>query len=92
MGGPAEELEGVGKVLRDGNEIGEVFYSIRVYRAGVKQEAYPFARFRRRGYLDFYDLIDKPLTLILEDGRRWGCCIKTLDGSVVATGTWPSPA
>ena len=31
MSGWPEELEGVGKILRDGAEIGEVAYTIRVY-------------------------------------------------------------
>ncbi len=89
MNGVAEELEGVGKILLGGVEVGEVTYSIRVQRAGVKGWHYPFARFRQRGYLEFYDLIDKPVTLVLEDGRHWDCCIKSLTGSVVAVGEWP---
>jgi hypothetical protein len=90
MNGVAEELQGVGKILLGGVEVGEVVYSIRVQRAGLKGWHYPFARFRQRGYIEFYDLLGKPVTLILEDGRRWDCCIKTLDGSVVAVGDWPA--
>ncbi len=87
----AEELEGVGKVLLDEEELGEVAYTIRVYAAGTKGAPYPFARFRRRGYLELYDLLDKPVTLVLADGRRWGCRLQSLDGTVVATGEWPAP-
>ena len=92
MSGVAEELQGIGKILQDGIEIGEVTYSIRVHKAGPKGWQYPFARFRQRGYLEFYDLLNKPVTLILEDGRRWDCCINSLDGSVVAVGNWPAKA
>lgn len=90
MNGPAEELQGIGKVLQDGVEVGEVSYSIRVYKAGRKGWQYPFARFQQRGFLEFYDLVNKPITLVLQDGRRWECCINNLDGSVVAKGDWPS--
>ncbi|HYK88648.1 MAG TPA: hypothetical protein VE398_07750 [Acidobacteriota bacterium] len=90
MDGVSEELHGIGKILQDGIEIGEVSYSIRVQKAGRKGWLYPFARFQRRGYLEFYDLVNKPITLVLEDGRRWDCRINSLDGSVVASGEWPS--
>ena len=90
MDGVAEELQGIGKILQDGIEVGEVVYSIRVYEAGRKEWQYPYARFRQRGYLEFYDLLNKPVTLILEDGRRWDCRINSLDGSVVAVGNWPA--
>ena len=89
MSGWAEDLEGAGKILRDGIEIGEVFYAIRVYRAGPKGEPYPFAKFRQRGYLALYDLLDKSITLVLEDGRRWDCRLTSLDGTVAALGAWP---
>ncbi len=90
MSGWAENLEGAGKVLRDGVEIGEVFYTIRVYLAGSKGEPYPFAKFRQRGHLALYDLLDKRVTLVLEDGRRWDCRLTSLDGAVAAEGTWPT--
>jgi hypothetical protein len=90
MDGVREELKGNGKIVRDGIEIGEVSYSIRVLKAGVKGWQYPFARFTRRGYLEFYDILNKPITLVLEDGRRWECRISSLDGSVVALGEWPA--
>ena len=90
MNGVAEELQGIGKILQNGIEVGEVAYSIRVIKAGLKGWQYPFARFRQRGYLEFYDLLNKPVTLVLEDGRRWDCCINSLDGSVVASGNWPA--
>ncbi len=90
MNGVAEELEGVGKIMLGGAEVGEVVYSIRVQKAGLKGWQYPFARFRQRGYLQFYDLLGKTVTLILEDGRRWDCLIKSLDGSVVPVGEWPA--
>ena len=90
MRGVEEELEGVGKILLKGIEVGEVAYSIRVQRAGLQGWLYPFARFRPRGYLEFYDIVDKPVTLMLEDGRRWECRVKSLDGSVVAVGDWPA--
>ena len=89
MNGIVEELEGVGKVLQGGMDVGEVTYSIRVYTAGPQGWQYPFARFRERGYLKFYDMLNKPITLILEDGRRWDCRISSLDGTVVASGNWP---
>ena len=89
MNGVAEELEGVGKILQGGMAVGEVAYSIRVYTAGPQGWQYPFARFRERGYLKFYDLLNKPITLILEDGRRWDCRISSLDGTVGAAGNWP---
>ncbi len=92
MSGWAEELEGVGKIVREGEELGEVAYTIRVYAAGTKGTPYPFARFRRRGYLELYDLLGKPVTLVLADGRRWRCCLKSLDGTVAATGDWPGAA
>ena len=85
-----EELEGNGKILLDGIELGEVSYSIQVRKAGIKGWQYPFARFMRRGYLEFYDLLNKPITLVLEDGRRWNCRISNLDGSVVALAEWPA--
>jgi len=91
MGELTEELHGNGKILQDGIELGEVSYSIRVRKAGAKGWLYPFARFTRRGYLEFYDILNKPITLILEDGRRWDCRLTSLDGSVVATGDWPAP-
>jgi hypothetical protein len=90
MDGVAEELQGNGKILQDGVEVGEVAYSIQVRKAGLKGWLYPFARFTRRGYLEFYDLLNKPVTLVLEDGRRWECRISSLDGSVVALGDWPT--
>jgi hypothetical protein len=90
MDGVTEELQGNGRILRDGVELGEVSYSIRVHKAGSKGWQYPFARFTRRGYLEFYDLLNKPITLVLEDGRRWNCRISSLDGSVVAMGEWPA--
>ncbi len=89
MNGAAEELQGVGKILQDGIEIGEVVYSIRVYKAGPKGWQYPFARFRQRGYLELYNLLNKPVTLVFEDGRRWDCRMNSLDGSVAAVGEWP---
>ncbi|MBP1595603.1 MAG: hypothetical protein H6Q05_980 [Acidobacteria bacterium] len=89
MNGVAEDLEGVGKILQGGVAVGEVAYSIRVYAAGPQGWQYPFARFRERGYLKLYDLVNKPITLILEDGRRWDCRISSLDGTVVAAGSWP---
>ena len=90
MRGIAEDLQGVGKILQGGMEIGEVTYSIRVYKAGPQAWSYPFASFQRRGYIEFYDLLNKPLTLVLEDGRRWDCRISSLDGSVVPLGDWPA--
>jgi hypothetical protein len=90
MSGPVEELEGVGKILQDEIEVGEVTYSIRVVEAGRKGWQYPYARFRQRGYLEFYELLNKPITLVLEDGRRWDCCINSLTGTVVAVGNWPT--
>ncbi len=92
MSGTVEDLHGNGKILRDGIEVGEVAYSIQVRKAGPKGWLYPFARFTRRGYLEFYDLLNKPITLVLEDGRRWECRISSLDGSVVALGDWPAKA
>ena len=89
MNGVAEDLEGVGKILQGETVAGEVAYSIRVYTAGAQGWQYPFARFRERGYLKLYDLLDKPITLILEDGRRWDCRLSSLDGTVVAVGNWP---
>jgi hypothetical protein len=89
MSGWAEQLDGAGKILRDGVEIGEVFYTIRVYLAGPRNDPYPFATFRQRGYLALYDLLDKTVTLILEDGRRWDCRLTSLDGTVGAVGAWP---
>ncbi len=90
MDGVAEDLQGIGKILQDGIEVGEVVYSIRVYEAGRKGWQYPYAHFKQRGYIEFYDLLNKPVTLILEDGRRWECRINSLDGNVVAVGNWPS--
>jgi len=90
MNGFVEELQGNGKVLKDGTELGEVSYSIRLYRAGPKQDFYPFARFRQRGHLALYELLEKPITLVLQDGRRWDCRLTKLDGSVAAVGPWPS--
>ena len=90
MSGVVEELEGVGKILQDGTEVGEVRYSIRVVNAGRKGWLYPYATFQQRGYLEFHELVDKPITLILEDGRRWDCRIKSLAGTVVAEGNWPA--
>lgn len=92
MNGVAEDLQGIGKILQEGVEIGEVLYSIRVHKAGIKGWQYPFARFTKRGYLEFYDLLNKNVTLVLEDGRHWDCCINGLDGSVVAVGSWPAKA
>jgi len=89
MNGVAEELQGAGKIICDGIEIGEVAYSIRVLRAGPRGWLYPFARFHQRGYLQLFDLLNKPVTLVLEDGRRWDCRLSSLDGTVVATGHWP---
>ena len=90
MNGVTEELEGVGTLLMDGVAVGEAFYSICVRKAGPKGWSYPFARFRQRGYTQFYDLLNKTVTLVLEDGRRWDCCISRLDGSVVPKGDWPA--
>jgi hypothetical protein len=90
MSGVAEELQGAGKIIHDGLEIGEVAYSIRVVSAGPRKWLYPFARFHQRGYLQFYDLLNKPITLVLEDGRCWDCRLSSLDGTVVATGDWPA--
>ena len=84
-----EDLHGVGKVLKDGLEIGEVSYTIRVYKAGVKGWAYPFAQFQPRRNLDFYSLLGKVITLRLEDGRHWECFIQSLNGNVTAAGNWP---
>lgn len=90
MSGISEELEGVGLLQLDGVGVGEVFYSIRVHKAGPKGWDYPFARFRPRGYTRFHDLLNKTVILVLDDGRRWECCINSLDGSVVPKGDWPS--
>ena len=89
MNGVEEELQGAGKIIHEGIEIGEVAYSIRVISAGPNKWLYPFARFQQRGYLQLYDLLNKPVTLILEDGRRWDCRLSSLDGTVVAAGSWP---
>jgi hypothetical protein len=89
MNGASEELEGVGSLFLGDEKIGEVFYSITVRTAGPQGWSYPFARFRPRGYTQFYDLLNKTVTLVLEDGRRWECCINGLDGAVVAKGDWP---
>ena len=90
MSGVEEELQGAGKIIHEGIEIGEVAYSIRVISAGPKGWLYPFARFQQRGYLQLYDLLNKPITLVLEDGRRWDCRLSSLDGTVVAAGSWPT--
>ncbi len=90
MSGAVEELEGVGRILHDGTEVGEVRYSIRVVKAGRQEWLYPYATFQRRGYLEFYELVNKPVTLVLEDGRRWDCRITSLTGTVVAEGNWPA--
>ncbi len=90
MSGSVEELEGVGKIVVDGVEVGEVTYSIRVVKAGREGWHYPYAHFQRRGYLELYDLVNKPVTLVLEDGRRWDCRITSLTGTVAAVGDWPS--
>ncbi len=90
MSGAVEELEGVGKILQNDTEVGEVRYSIRVVKAGRKGWLYPYARFQQRGYLEFHELVDKPITLVLEDGRRWDCRINSLTGTVVALGNWPA--
>jgi hypothetical protein len=90
MSALAEDLQGAGKVLKDGVEIGEVAYSIRVYKAGVQGWAYPFAHFKPRQNLDFHNLVGKVITLRLEDGRQWKCIIQSLDGRVSAVGDWPA--
>ncbi len=90
MNGVVEELQGAGKVIHDGMEIGEVAYSIRVLSAGPRKWLYPYARFQQRGYLMLYDLLNKSVTLVLEDGRRWDCRLSSLDGTVVAVGSWPT--
>jgi hypothetical protein len=90
MRGVTEELQGAGKVIHEGIEIGEVFYSIRVISAGPRGWLYPYARFQQRGYLQLYDLLNKPITLVLEDGRRWDCRMSSLDGTAVAAGSWPA--
>jgi hypothetical protein len=89
MSGWLENLEGVGKILRDGEEIGEVSYSIKVFEAGRRADLYPYATFHQRGYLDLYDILDKPVTLVLADGRKWDCVLKSLDGTVVPRKAWP---
>ena len=89
MDGVAEELHGVGKILLGEVEIGEVVYSIRVFKAGLKGYQYPYVKFEKRGYLEFYDYLNKPVTLVLEDGRKWDCRLSKLDGTVVAMGNWP---
>jgi hypothetical protein len=89
MNGIIEELQGTGKIIENGVEMGEVTYSIRVISAGAKGWLYPYARFHQHGYLALYDLLNKPITLILEDGRRWDCRISSLDGTVAAAGDWP---
>ena len=89
MRGVAEELQGNGKIIQDGIEMGEVAYSIRVYSAGPKGWLYPYAQFRQRGYLQLNDLLNKRITLVMEDGRRWDCRLSSLDGTVVAEGDWP---
>ncbi len=89
-GAVVEELQGIGKILREGAEVGEVRYSIRVVKGGRKGWLYPFASFQQRGYLEFYDLVDKSITLVLEDGRQWDCRITSLTGTVVAEGSWPA--
>jgi hypothetical protein len=89
MGGASEELHGIGKILQDGVEIGEVVYSIRVFKAGPKEFSYPYAKFEKRGYLEFYDYVNKPITLVMQDGRKWDCRLSKLDGTVVAVGDWP---
>jgi hypothetical protein len=90
MRGVAEELQGSGKILLDGTEMGEVAYSIKVYSAGREGLLYPFARFQQRGYLQLWDILNKTITLVLEDGRRWNCKLSSLDGTVVAAGNWPA--
>ncbi len=90
MNGVAEELQGAGKIIHDGIEMGEVTYSIHVISAGTRGWLYPYARFQQRGYLKLYDLLNRPITLVLEDGRRWDCRISSLDGTVVAAGDWPA--
>ena len=90
MSGIEEQLEGVGKILKNDQEIGEVFYSITVRKAGTRAWSYPFARFRRRGHLDLYDLVGEPVTLVLDDGRKWSCRLQSLDGTVVPAGDWPA--
>ncbi len=90
MNGVVEELHGAGKIIHNGIEIGEVAYSIRVVSAGPRGWLYPNARFKQRGYLQLYDLLNKPVTLVLEDGRHWDCRVSKLDGTVVAAGDWPA--
>jgi hypothetical protein len=90
MAALTEDLQGAGKVLKDGVEFGEVAYSIQVYEAGPQGWAYPFAHFRPRQNLDFYNLLGKVITLRLEDGREWKCIIQSLNGRVSAAGAWPA--
>jgi len=92
MSAAVEELHGAGKVIQDGIELGEVTYSIRVLKAGPKEWLYPYASFQQRGYLLLYDLLNKAITLVLEDGRRWDCRLSGLDGTVVSLGDWPAKA
>jgi hypothetical protein len=89
MEGITEEIRGVGRILDGGVEIGQVVYSIRVHKAGMKGFQYPFAKFEKRGFLEFYDYLNKPITLVLEDGRKWDCILSKLDGTVLARGEWP---
>ena len=89
MTGLMEDIQGIGKVFKEGHEIGEVSYTIRVYKAGERGWAYPFAHFRPRQNLDFHNLLGKVITLRLEDGRQWECFIQSLNGNVTAAGDWP---
>ena len=89
-----EDLHGVGRVLRDGQLVREMTYSIQVYqrmRETSRGEVIPGERFIE-GSVDYdmirdsVDLIGAELTLHLQDGRTLPFLICGDSGQIVAAG------
>jgi hypothetical protein len=99
----SESFEGSGKLQnRDGGAL-EVSYSLSVIRTFIDTGTHagdgqiPGSE-TIEGSISGLDkstlstLIGKPLTLILQDGRRLNCYLKTPDGRITATGGILSPS
>ena len=92
-----EESSGRGELLRGGQPLREVSYTVRRYQGMNEGSGLPIpGLFRTEGSLDLSsapessDWLDVPLTLRLNDGRALGIVVVDLSGRILSEGHGPT--
>jgi hypothetical protein len=82
-------LTGIGKLWLDGLEVsGPLRYAVRVEQRGFMTRASGHIMIERHDAARIIERIDpnSDLVLVLEDGRRWPCALKSTDGDLAGRG------